>query len=136
MPSLDSPRVRGRAGKIAGKFAFWAGAAPIAVAAVAFSSANGDPVRVDLWPFEYALEVPLFALVLASAFGGFVFGGIVSGLAGARARRRARQAARDADHSRRALAVARERIADLERDAEAGTERADARMLSTTDAAA
>ena len=136
MPSHDSPRVRGRARKIAGKLAFWAVVTPIGVAAIVFSSANGGPVRVDLWPFEVALEVPVFALVLACAFGGFVLGGTISGLAGVQIRRRARQAARDADRAHRALAGARGRIARLERDAEAGDERANALMISTTDVAA
>ena len=136
MPSHDSPRVRGRARNFAGKLAFWAVLAPIAVAAIAFSSVNRGPVQVDLWPFETTLEVPVFALVLACAFGGFVLGGIVSGLASAGARRQARNAARDADRFSRALTDARERIARLVRDAEAGKERAGALTISATDAAA
>ena len=136
MASHDSPRVRGRARIIAGKLAIWAIVAPIAVVAIVFSSANRGPVRVDLWPFEYTLEIPVFALVLASAFGGFVLGGMISGLAGVQVRRRARHAARDADRLSRALTDARGRIARQERDAETGNARAVARTIPTTNAAA
>ncbi|MDP6602691.1 MAG: LapA family protein [Rhodospirillales bacterium] len=136
MPSHDSPRVRGRARKIAGKLAFWAVAAPIAVAAIVFSSANRGPVQIDLWPFEYPLEIRVFELVLASAFGGFVLGGFLSWLAGVQVRRRARHAARDVDRLSRALTDARERIARQERDAETGNERAVVRTIPTTSAAA
>jgi hypothetical protein len=58
----------------------WLTWVPVAVVVVALSIANRAPVRFSLDPFSredpwYAVDVPLFALLLGSLFVGLLFGG-------------------------------------------------------------
>ncbi|MBM3554242.1 MAG: LapA family protein [Alphaproteobacteria bacterium] len=59
-----------------------------AVAGVFFAVANRAKVAVDLDPFPFAFEVPLYLLVLAVFGLGLVIGGVTVGLGGLAARRR------------------------------------------------
>ena len=62
---------------------------PVALAVIAFSVVNREPVALDLWPLPYTAETPVFQIVLFSVFVGFVWGGLVAWISAARGRRRA-----------------------------------------------
>ncbi len=80
----------------------WILTLPLTVVVIVFAVANREFVPLDLWPFEFALEVPVFALVLVSIFLGFLIGALTLWLSGGKQRRRAR--------------ATRSRLAKLERD--------------------
>ena len=62
---------------------------PVALAAIAFSVANREPVALDLWPLPYTAETPIFLIILLSVFAGFAWGGLVAWVSAMRGRRRA-----------------------------------------------
>lgn len=75
---------------------------PIALAIVLFSVANRAPVRVSLDPIsrdapQFAYELPLFAVVLASIAAGVLIGGLASWIAQGKHRRAARRNRREAE---------------------------------------
>ena len=91
---------------------------PVAILVVVFAMANRATVNVNLWPLDYALEAPVFALVLISVIAGLALGGMVSWMAAAGRRREARATARDLVAERREAARLRETLKRLEDDAE------------------
>ena len=91
---------------------------PVAILVVAFAMANRATVSVDLWPLDYALEAPVFALVLISAIGGLALGGMVSWISAAGRRRRARDVGRDLAAARREAARLGEKLKRYEDDAD------------------
>ncbi|MCH7487888.1 MAG: DUF1049 domain-containing protein [Proteobacteria bacterium] len=62
---------------------------PVALAVIAFSAANREPVALDLWPLPFTAEPPVFLIILLAVFAGFVWGGLVVWISAARRRRRA-----------------------------------------------
>ena len=68
----------------------WTLFAVIAVAVLAFAIANRGPVTVSLDPLPWAVEAPLYLVVL----GGLVAAALGGALTAARLRRRARRAER------------------------------------------
>ena len=54
------------------KLISWIILAPLAIAVVAFSVSNRTPVTVEVWPLPFTWELPLFLVVLAGTFVGFV----------------------------------------------------------------
>ena len=60
---------------------------PVALAAVAFSVVNREPVALDLWPLPFTVETPVFLIVLICIFAGFVWGGMVAWVSAMRGRR-------------------------------------------------
>jgi uncharacterized integral membrane protein len=75
----------------------WIIGLPIALVIIAVSVANRDVVTFSLDPFSrtdplFALELPLYVLLLATGFLGLVVGGMTSWLSQGRWRRAARQA--------------------------------------------
>ena len=91
---------------------------PVAILVVAFAMANRATVSVDLWPLDYAMETPVFALVLISASAGLALGGVVSWISAAERRRRARAVTRDLAAARSEAARLRETLKRIEDDAE------------------
>ena len=89
----------------------------VTIAVISFVASNVKPVQVDLWPFELALEVPVFALLLGGLLVGFFCGAIVMWFSQGKNRRRGREAKREAAGLQR-------RVADLERQQVAGGETA------------
>ena len=80
----------------------WILTVPLTVVVIVFAVANREFVPLDLWPFEFAVQVPIFALVLCSMFVGFLIGALAMWLSSGKQRRRAR--------------AARGRLAKLERE--------------------
>ncbi|MCP4564656.1 MAG: LapA family protein [Bosea sp.] len=78
---------------------------PVALLVVLFSVANRAPVRVSLDPISrdapaFALDLPLFAVILAAIAVGIVIGGFASWLAQGKHRKAARVNRREADKLR------------------------------------
>ena len=84
------------------KHVSWILTLPLTVLVIVFAVANREFVPLDLWPFEIAVQLPVFVLVLGSMFVGFLIGALTMWLSGGKQRRRARSA--------------RGRLAKLERD--------------------
>jgi uncharacterized integral membrane protein len=78
--------------------------APLLIIGVIFAVTNRQSVALHLWPFGITFQAPLFIVVLATLFVGFLAGGVVAWFAAGRRRRMARR-----DHKR---------VAALERDLE------------------
>lgn len=73
----------------------WAIRLLLLVLFVAFAIANREAVTVSLDPLPVAWPVPLFLVVFAAMFVGFVAGGGVAWMRGGRWRQRARSAERE-----------------------------------------
>ena len=78
---------------------------PVALIVVLFSVANRAPVRVSLDPISrdapaFALDLPLFAVILAAIAIGILIGGFASWLAQGKHRKAARVNRREADKLR------------------------------------
>ena len=91
---------------------------PVAILVVAFAMANRATVSVDLWPLDYAIETPVFALVLISATTGLVLGGVVSWISATGRRRQARAVACELAAARIEAGRLRENLKRIEDDAE------------------
>jgi len=65
---------------------------PLLLVLVLFALSNTGPVRLQLWPTDYALELPLSLAVLGAMAIAFLAGGIVVWISELAQRRRARHA--------------------------------------------
>jgi uncharacterized integral membrane protein len=70
----------------------WILTLPLTLVIIVFAVANRHFVPLDLWPFEVAVETPVFVLVLGSMLIGFLTGALVMWLSGRKQRRQARAA--------------------------------------------
>lgn len=52
----------------------------LATVALCFAFSNRQPVTISLWPFDLALEAPLYLLSLGTLFMGLLFGAVVAWL--------------------------------------------------------
>lgn len=86
----------------------WAIAAVIVVLAVVFAVHNFERVTIDLWPFPITLDMPLYAVILGSAFAGVLIGAAAAWLGAGKWRKLARQRGRSVSSLTRQLAAARE----------------------------
>ena len=82
---------------------------------ILFSITNRDPVALDFWPLPFSKELPVYAIVIASAVFSFIAGGIVAWFSGGRSRRRARLESRRAHSLEKDLSTLNEHIDELER---------------------
>jgi uncharacterized integral membrane protein len=94
----------------------WIIMVPVALAVISFAVNNRAGVRVDLWPAPFAVEAPLFAVVLASLVGGVVIGALIAWLSGGRSRHRARTNAKRAAAAEQELSGLRQRLGDIAGD--------------------
>ena len=67
-------------------------ATPFLLLLVLFALSNTVPVRLHLWPTDYALELPLSLAVLGAMAIAFLVGGTLAWLSELAQRRRARRA--------------------------------------------
>lgn len=84
----------------------WLLALPVALLIVVFAVANRHDVRLELWPFPWVLDLPVYLAVLGALVKGIVIGMVVAWLAGSGGRRRAREHKRRADSLQRQLDAA------------------------------
>ena len=96
------------------KIVFWVVMVPVAVLVTVSAIANRGIVAVDLWPFPFVVEAPIFALVLLSGLAGFLVGAFVAWVSGGKARRRVRLKAAEADARAGEADRLKERIRQLE----------------------
>ena len=69
----------------------WLTGVPLAVIATAFSVANRDAVRLDLWPLPYSVDIPIYVTVMGSVVLGVLVGWAASLGASSRIRSRLRE---------------------------------------------
>ena len=67
-------------------------ALPLLVLLVLFALSNRAPVRLGLWPTDFALELPLSLAMIGGMGVAFLAGGLVVWVGGLSHRRRARRA--------------------------------------------
>ena len=67
-------------------------ALPLLLLLVLFTLSNRDPVRLGLWPTDYALVLPLSLAIIASMAAAFLAGGLLVWVSALAQRRRARHA--------------------------------------------
>jgi len=65
---------------------------PLLLLLVLFALSNREPVRLGIWPTDYALQVPVSLAVLVGMAIAFLLGGLLVWLSALTQRRRARQA--------------------------------------------
>ena len=93
------------------KVFFWIVVMPLAAAVIVFSVNNRADVVLDLWPLDMATRpLPVFSVVLAGLFAGFLIGGLVVWISGGKARRRARHEGHRADRAEREIKEAEARL--------------------------
>ncbi len=93
------------------KVFFWIVVMPLAVAVIIFSVNNRADVVLDLWPLDMVTRpLPVFSVVLAGLFAGFLMGGLMAWISGGKARRRARRERQRADRAERQLEDAEARL--------------------------
>ncbi len=63
----------------------------VAFVAVSFAVSNRETVTISLWPFPFAVDLGLYAIVLSSVLAGFVVGCLVTWVAAGKHRRRVRK---------------------------------------------
>ncbi len=103
---------------------FWILIAPLAVFVTVFAVANRAPVTVDLWPFPFAIETPIFLLVLLCGLVGFLIGTFAAWVAGSKSRSRARLKAAEAAAQAREAERLKERVRELEASSPASSQAA------------
>lgn len=67
-------------------------AVPLLLFLVLFALSNRAPVRIGLWPTDWAIEVPLSLAVLIAMAGAFLLGGVFVWFSALAQRSRARRA--------------------------------------------
>ncbi len=86
---------------------------------IIFLVTNRGAVTIDLWPFPFMVDVPLFAVVFAALLMGVLWGGFSTWLNGGKVRRMARLKTREADIAGSENRHLKDRAAALEADARA-----------------
>ena len=67
-------------------------ALPLLLLLVLFTLSNRDPVRLGLWPTDYALVLPVSLAIIGSMAVAFLVGGLLVWVSALAQRRRARHA--------------------------------------------
>ena len=88
-----------------------------ALIAVFFVLPNRQPVDLGLWLFDYSVQLPLYLVLFAAVFVGFVVGWIGCWFAQGRWRRYARERGRRGEYLERESLKLTDQIAKLEADA-------------------
>ncbi|MGE4280904.1 MAG: lipopolysaccharide assembly protein LapA domain-containing protein [Magnetospirillum sp.] len=84
----------------------WLIATPVALLIVVFAVANRHDVRLEFWPLPWAVDLPVYLVVLGVLAKGLVLGAVVTWLSGHKTRRRAREQRRRAESLERQLRAA------------------------------
>ena len=80
------------------RFLFWLVVLPLAVATAVFAVNNRKAAFVDFQPLPYALEMPLYLLLIGAVFFGLVIGGVATWFGQHHWRARARDLHRRVKH--------------------------------------
>ncbi len=84
----------------------WLIGVPLAVLAAVFAVANRHDVRLELWPFPWSLDLPVYLAVLGPLVAGLLAGLLLAGLSGLRTRARVSAERRRAESLQRQLDTA------------------------------
>jgi uncharacterized integral membrane protein len=98
---------------------FWILVVLAAVIAVFFVVPNRQPVDLTLWLLDYSVQLPLYLVLFASVFAGFVVGWIGCWFSQGRWRRQARERGRRIEHLEREAMKLTDQVTKLEADAAA-----------------
>lgn len=90
-----------------GRLIGWIIGLPLALLAVVFAVANRHLVRLDLWPFPFSVDLPVYLAVLGALVLGLLAGAFLVWGSSLSARRRAGSQRRRADNLERQLAASR-----------------------------
>lgn len=71
----------------------WIFTLPITVIVVLFAVTNRSPATLSFWPLPWAVDLPIYLIILGSLFIGFLLGAVAAWASGSRRRRYARQLA-------------------------------------------
>lgn len=84
----------------------WLIGVPLAVLVAAFAVANRHDMRLELWPFPWSLDLPVYLAVLGPLVAGLLLGMLLTGLSGLKTRTRVSAERRRADSLQRQLDAA------------------------------
>ena len=87
----------------------------VAVFLVLFTISNRPEIIVELWPLPYTLNLPLYLLLLVSAFLGFIAGVIITFFSSGTMRKNFRKAEKKAGNLEKELKKLRDDIVKLEK---------------------
>lgn len=93
-------------------------AIPLLLIGVLFALSNREPVKLGLWPTDYAIQVPVSIAILVAMAVAFFFGGIVLWINVLGARGRARSAERARERLQAEVATLRTDLAAAQSRAE------------------
>ncbi len=96
----------------------WIIVAVIAIAAMSFAISNRELVTLNLWPFPFVQETPLYLAILGASLIGFLVAGTLSLFPLTKWKHLARSRARDLEISERKIERYKSQISDLESAAE------------------
>jgi uncharacterized integral membrane protein len=89
----------------------WLIGLPLAVMAAVFAVANRHDVRLELWPFPWSMDLPVYLAVLVPLLLGLVLGAVLVGLSNLKTRARVSTERRRAESLQRQLDAARKEAA-------------------------
>lgn len=69
----------------------WLIGLPLAIIAIVFAVSNRDMVEIDLWPFPWTAELPLYILSLGTLAVGILVGAIFAWASGSHKRAQSRR---------------------------------------------
>lgn len=98
------------------KIMMWLITACSALFITTFCIANRTHVEIDIWPFPFKQQVPLFALLLICLGIGVLWGGLATWLSAGTSRKKNREAKRKAIAAKLDARQAEERYLRLEED--------------------
>lgn len=102
------------------KYLSWIITLPLIAVAVIFSVNHRQPVEIDLWPLPFAIEPPVYLVVLLAVFIGFLLGGSIDWWSQGRNRRTARWRRYRIEELEREVAFLKRKLEKAQSDAEAG----------------
>ncbi|MBL12740.1 MAG: hypothetical protein CMM51_04105 [Rhodospirillaceae bacterium] len=97
------------------KIISWMTMVVVAVFLVLFTISNRPEIIVELWPLPYTLNLPLYLLLLVSAFLGFIAGVIITFFSSGTMRKNFRKAEKKAGNLEKELKKLRDDIVKLEK---------------------
>src|SRR3954468_5351434 len=81
----------GGRGRTVVRVLYWIVLGLVALALALFAASNRAPVALGFWPFDLALELPLYLAILLTFFAGLCCGALAAWVGGRHWRREARQ---------------------------------------------
>lgn len=89
---------------------------PAFIAVIVFALNNKTPVALDLWPFGFQVEMPVYLALLLALVMGVLLGGVAAWLGQGRVRSALREQTYAGEVARRELNIERDKAANLQRE--------------------